>query len=60
MNVSGPEKPSMAPGNMERMELTAFYTLLRQDPQIRAHIKSFIEHLDRQHKPEKKEKEDSI
>ena len=33
-------------GSMERTELTPFYELLKRDPAIRAHIKSFIDHLD--------------
>lgn len=44
-------------GHMERTELTPFYTLLRQDPGVRQHIKSFIEHLERPHKSEKEEEE---
>ena len=32
-------------GRLERTELTPFYTLLRQDPVVRAHILSFINHL---------------
>ena len=43
-------------GHMERTELTPFYTLLRQDPGVRRHIRSFIEHLERgPHKPEKED-----
>ena len=34
-------------GNMERTELTPFYELLKRDPGVRQHIKSFIEHLER-------------
>lgn len=37
-------------GNMEKMELTPFYELLRRDPEVREHIRSFIDHLDRPHK----------
>lgn len=33
-------------GHMDRTELTPFYELLKRDPAVRAHIKSFIEHLD--------------
>ena len=45
-------------GHMERTELTPFYTLLRQDPGVRRHIRSFIDHLERgPHKPEKEEEE---
>ena len=33
-------------GSMERTELTPFYELLKRDLAIRAHIKSFIDHLD--------------
>lgn len=34
-------------GNMEKMELTPFYELLRRDPEVREHIRSFIDHLDK-------------
>lgn len=33
-------------GTMERSELTEIYSLLRQDPEARRHIRSFIDHLD--------------
>lgn len=33
-------------GHMERTELTPFYELLKQDPGVRRHIRSFIDHLD--------------
>ena len=33
-------------GNMEKMELTPFYEMLRRDPEVREHIRSFIEHLE--------------
>ena len=42
-------------GHMERTELTPFYELLKKDPVVREHIKSFIDHLDR---PWRAEKED--
>lgn len=42
-------------GNMERTELTPFYHLLREDPDVRMHIKSFIDHLER---PRHEEEED--
>lgn len=32
-------------GNMERTELTPFYELLKRDPGVREHIRSFIDHL---------------
>ena len=44
-------------GHMERTELTPFYTLLRKDPEVREHIRSFIEHLDRPQRAEKEEEE---
>lgn len=44
-------------GHMERTELTPFYELLKRDPAVRAHIKSFIDHLNNPHKPEKEEAE---
>ena len=34
-------------GRMEQTELTPFYELLKRDPAVRAHIRSFIEHLER-------------
>ncbi len=34
-------------GPMERTELTPFYELLKGDPGVRAHIRSYIDHLDR-------------
>ena len=40
-------------GIMERTELTPFYELLKKDPQVRSHIKSFIEHLERPRGEEK-------
>ena len=33
-------------GSMEKVELTPFYELLRKDPEVRAHIRSFIDHLE--------------
>lgn len=43
-------------GSMERTELTPFYDLLRRDPAVRDHIKSFISHLERgPHREEKEE-----
>ena len=33
-------------GSMEKVELTPFYELLRRDPDVRAHIRSFIDHLE--------------
>ena len=42
-------------GHMERTELTPFYELLKRDPAVRKHIKSFIEHLERPRKEEKEE-----
>ena len=45
-------------GHMEKTELTPFYELLKRDPAVRAHIRSFIEHLDRG--PEKEEKEEEM
>ena len=33
-------------GSMEKVELTPFYELLRRDPEVRAHIRSFIDHLE--------------
>lgn len=33
-------------GSMERTELTPFYELLKRDPAVREHIRSFIDHLD--------------
>ena len=44
-------------GNMERTELTPFYELLKRDPQVRQHIRSFIDHLDRPHREEKEEEQ---
>ena len=44
-------------GSMERTELTPFYELLKRDPAVRAHIRSFIEHLERPHREEKEEPE---
>ncbi len=34
-------------GKMEKEELTLFYEMLKMDRELRRHIKSFIEHLDR-------------
>ena len=45
-------------GHMERTELTGFYTILRQNPEVRRHIKSFIEHLDRGPRYEAQEDEE--
>lgn len=39
-------------GTMERTELTPFYELLRRDPAVREHIRSFIEHLEREQERE--------
>lgn len=39
-------------GPMERTELTPFYELLRCDPAVREHIRSFIEHLEREQERE--------
>lgn len=44
-------------GHMERMELTPFYDLLRRDPDVRRHIRSYIDHLDRPREEEKEERE---
>ena len=44
-------------GNMERTELTPFYELLKRDPAVREHIRSFIDHLDRPRREEKEEPE---
>ena len=42
-------------GNMERTELTPFYELLKHNPAIREHIRSYIEHLDRPRREEQEE-----
>lgn len=44
-------------GDMEKTELTPFYELLRRDPEVREHIRSFIEHLDRSCKTREAESE---
>lgn len=44
-------------GSMERTELTPFYELLKRDPAVREHIRSFIEHLNRPRREEKEEPE---
>ena len=44
-------------GHMERTERTPFYDLLRRDPAVREHIKSFISHLERRPHREEKEEE---
>ena len=33
-------------GSIERIKLTPFYELLKRDPELRKHIRSFIDHLD--------------
>ena len=40
-------------GHMERTELTPFYDLLRRDPEVRRHIRSYIDRLDRPRRDEK-------
>lgn len=42
-------------GSMERTELTPFYELLKSDPSIRRHIRSYIDHLDHPHRAAEKE-----
>lgn len=38
-------------GNMERTELTPFYEILKRDPSVREHIRSFIDHLNAESNP---------
>ena len=50
-------------GDMERTELTPFYELLKRDPGVRRHIRSFIRHLDNpRHESQKarEEKEEPV
>ena len=46
-------------GKMERTELTPFYTILRQDPAVRAHILSYINHLNRPYRNLQEEHEEA-
>ena len=45
-------------GSMERTELTPFYELLKGNPEVRAHIRSYIDHLDRPKREEKEEEQE--
>lgn len=42
-------------GSMERMELTPFYELLKRDPDVRRHIRNYIDHLDNPYRDEEPE-----
>ena len=42
-------------GSMERMELTPFYELLQKEPEVREHIRSYIDHLERGSQREEKD-----
>lgn len=37
-------------GHMEQTELTEFYELLKRDPKVREHIRSYIDHLNHSHR----------
>ena len=37
-------------GHMDQTELTEFYELLKRDPQVREHIRSYIDHLNHSHR----------
>ena len=49
-------------GSMERADMTPIYTALRVDPELRAHMKSFINHLEtvsRSYRRERDEREEA-